>query len=225
MTVQLQSISPIIPDSICRKAANFPRSGTPTIDIGCTTGSQNQQTITNDVIPSQSKTTPKTPSQVMKHQSAYENTLIRVTTSIATRLCSRLCPCKCHAKSHTSSPTWLRKVMGQILLSYHSFLRTTPCDYPPCRRTPRKTEFTYYFPYWFAQKALILSSEPGLSGKDASISIAMPVIIPGTHPIWNAIKSGNIPFIQQLFRQGFSPFVMDWYGTSLMSVRISFIFR
>lgn len=180
MTVQLQSISPVLLKSI--------------------QSSQNDHA--DNVNHMEKASTSAKRSNILSLRSAADDALIQVTTSVTTHRCSRLCPCQCHARLHMNSPGWLRKVVGQMLLSYHTLLRTTACDYPPCRKTPRKTEFTYYFPHWLAQKAFIMSSEPGLSGRDASISIAMPIIIPGSHPIWNAVKSGNVQFIQQLFRQG-----------------------
>jgi hypothetical protein len=161
----------------------------------------------------------ETPFQLVKHTSTPESSLIRVTTSVTTRQCARFCPCQCHARSSVRSPPWLKASIGQLLLTYHSLLRTTPCNYPPCRQTPRKTEFTYYFPCWLAQKALIISSESDLSGRGASISIAMPITIGDDHPVWDAVRSGNIVFVQQLFRRGFSPYVITISGVSLVMVR------
>jgi hypothetical protein len=51
----------------------------------------------------------------------------------------------------------------------------------------------------------------------------MPVVITKKHPIWHAVENGNVPFIQQLFGQGFSPYVIDEDGQSLVLVRTDLI--
>ena len=178
-----------------------------------------QHTTTSDTNQIQAYASLKSPSQIVNQTSIAETSHVRVTTTVATQQCARLCPCQCHMRSHRRSPTWLTAAIGQLLFSYHDLLRTTPCNYPLCRKTPRKTEFTYYFPYWIAQKALMLSFNSDLSGRAASILMTMPVIIPGGHSIWYAVQNGNIPFIQQLFGQGLNPHIIDQHGNSLVMVR------
>jgi hypothetical protein len=157
--------------------------------------------------------------QTVRNAGHSDSSTVRVTTSVTTLRCPHLCPCQCHARSHMRSSPWFKAIIGQMLFSYHSLIRTTPCDYPPCRKTPRKTEFTYYFPHWLASRALIVSSTSGITGPGASISIAMPVVVPASDLIWRAVSRGNVPLIQQLFGQGHSPYVVDSYGISLVLVR------
>ena len=144
--------------------------------------------------------------------------VIQVTTSIKTQQCEKRCPCQCHAPSQYRSPAWLKTIIGQLLFSYHGTLRTTACNYPLCQQTPRKAHFTYYFPKWLAQRALLMSSVTELAGRGAFVSIAMPVIIPGSDRIWDAIETDNVAYIQGLFSHGYCPNMIDDEGDSLLGV-------
>ena len=81
-------------------------------------------------------------------------------------------------------------------------------------------DFTYYFPRWLGSRALVVSGiSQGLSGVGASWTIAMPIVIPGSDPIWHAAKNGNIAYLQHQFSQGrVTPFVINSDGVSLLLV-------
>ena len=162
------------------------------------------------------------PLEMVRRTSLSDTSIIRITTSVATQKCAKRCPCQCHTQTPMRSPTWLKTIIGQMLFSYHGLLRTTPRNFPPCRQTARKTEFTYYFPQWLAKRALIMSSVSDMAGRGASISIAMPIIIPGNDRIWSVIQYGNIARLQQFFCDGYSPYMVDEMGQSFAAVRKSF---
>ena len=152
------------------------------------------------------------------------NTLpVKITTSVTTLRCPHRCPCQCHKRSHIRTSPWFKAIIGQMLFSYHSLIRTTPCDYQPCRetpdKTPRKTEFVYYFPHWLAWRALIVSSTSKTLGPGPSVLIDFPIVLPYGNPIFSAVRRGNIPFLQQLFGRGYNPHIVDKFGMSLALVR------
>lgn len=152
-----------------------------------------------------------------------DTSAVRITTSVTTDQCSKLCKCQCHFRTQIRTPSWLKATLGNLLLSYHSLIRTTPCDYPPCRQSPRKTEFTYYFPQWFAQRALMISLIPALDKSGASLALTTPVIISDDSTILQAARYGNLPYLKQLFTQGYSPHVVSTtYGYSLVEIAVEF---
>ena len=63
-----------------------------------------------------------------------------------------------------------------------------------------------------------MSSVTELAGRGAFVSIAMPVIIPKTDRIWDAIEAGNVAFIQGLFSNGYCPNMINDEGESLLGV-------
>ena len=147
------------------------------------------------------------------------NSFIKITTSVLIQRCGTACPCQCHAISRIRSPQWLNRVLGQMLITYHSgFLRTMTCNFPPCRRSPRKTEFNYIFPLWLVHKALFMSYVPSLSGPQGSIAVSMPTMLPGLDKIWSATRLGNIPLLQRMFSAGYTPYVIEEGGQNLIHV-------
>ena len=223
MAVQLQSISTVVSTTSTGSLnePNEPTSG----DAGRGEHDVHDATTPADAVAHHGlKPSLETDLKSARHTACSDKSSVRVTTSVTTQRCPPRCPCQCHTRSHIRSSPWFKAIIGQMLFSYHSVIRTTPCDYQPCRenpqKTPQKTEFTYYFPHWLASRALIASSTSGITGPGASISIAMPVVLTGGDAIWEAVCNGNIPFLQQLFRQKYTPYVVDEYGTSLAAVRI-----
>lgn len=67
---------------------------------------------------------------------------LRITTSVNLRACPAFCRCRCHTTSRVQTPRFLRKVLGQLMLTYTGVLRTTACDYAPCRKSANKSRFT-----------------------------------------------------------------------------------
>ena len=163
------------------------------------------------------------------HTTCADTSPVKVTTSVTTLRCPHRCPCQCHKRSLIRTSPWFKAIIGQMLFSYHSLIRTTPCDYQPCRetsdRTPRKTEFIYYFPHWLAWRALIVSSTSKTLGPGPAILIDFPIILPRDDPIFDAVRCGNIPFVQQLFGQGYNPHVINEFGASLLLVRTTIPLR
>ena len=223
MAVQLQSISTVVSTTSTGvlNGPNEPTSG----DAGRGELDVHDATAPGDAVAHRGlEPSIETDLKRARYRAFSDNSSMRVTTSVTTQRCPPRCPCQCHTRSHIRSSPWFKAIIGQMLFSYHSVIRTTPCDYQPCRenpqKTPQKTEFTYYFPHWLTSRALIASCTSGITGPGASISIAMPVVLPDHEPIWEAVCNGNIPFLQQLFRQGYTPYVVDEDGGSLVKVRI-----
>lgn len=212
--VQIQSISSIPTGEVSTGQSN---QQTASYLAAETISSPNQST--DEAIESQlgPSIAPELPLTI--NRSPFDDRLLKVKTSITTQRCAQLCPCKCHTRSQIRSPIWLKTLIGQMLFSYHGTLRTTTCNYPPCRRTPGKTDFTYFFPGWLVQRAVMISSASELSGRGATISIAMPVVVSWHDPVWNAIHRENMGLLRHLFRSGHSPYMISPNGVSLLAVR------
>lgn len=59
-----------------------------------------------------------------------------------TQPCPKLCGCQCHVPVSSQTPRLLKNVVGQLFFSYTGLLRTTPCNYPPCRERVNKVQLT-----------------------------------------------------------------------------------
>lgn len=74
-----------------------------------------------------------------------QTSLVRVTGTIngdEGETCPRLCRCRCHTPSHFETPRLLKNLLGHLVLSCSGSLRAAPCDYPLCRKRPKKSQFT-----------------------------------------------------------------------------------
>ena len=149
-----------------------------------------------------------------------EEPRIRITASIVIQSCPKFCKCKCHTPSHVRTPQLLRNVLGQLLFSYTTLIRSKPCDYPRCRKSARKSHFTYYFPQWMASRALMISSIGShLTGLGTDWLVRMPVVVPETHPAWTAALLGDIDFLQKCFWDGIAtPRMITPSGSNLLHV-------
>lgn len=212
--MQIQSISTTVLRQATIGASDGSRPTASPANIGTAEQSDADSTI------SQTELQPalEQPLAVNRQDSINDHSVIQVTTSITTQRCARFCPCQCHKRSHVRSPEWLKAIVGQMFCSHNGLIRTTPCDYPPCRQSPRKTHFTYVFPLWLPRRVMVMSTVSDLSGGGAKISVAMPVVIDTHERIWEAVRSGNIALVQYWFANGYNPYVVDSHGRNLLSV-------
>ena len=151
---------------------------------------------------------------------------VRVTTTLANASCLPGCKCQCHHRTLIRTPHWLKSVLGTMLYSYTgtAIIRTTPCDYPPCRRGTQKSIFAYYFPSWALTRALMISSSwDALSGVGSSWVVRMPVIVPTSHPLWHAVTQGNIEYLQNRFSNGeANVYTVNEHGFSMLHYAVNY---
>lgn len=67
---------------------------------------------------------------------------VRIDATMSLQNCPRFCRCRCHLATHYQTPRILKGVLGQLFFSYTGLLRTTPCDYRPCRKSANKSRFS-----------------------------------------------------------------------------------
>lgn len=148
-----------------------------------------------------------------------QDDMVCITATLASLTCPRFCRCRCHSPRSLRSPSWMRNILGQMMLSYTPLIYATSCDYPPCRKRPQRSQFTYYFPGWVASRALVLRSVVNdLSGIGASWTVKMPIVVEES-TIFSAAGVGNIQHIQRQFSQRLiSPFIVNIFGQTLLHV-------
>lgn len=121
--------------------------------------------------------------------------------------CPPSCQCHCHVKYRTHTPTWLRPVLGQILLQYNTRLLAPrpPCDRLSCvSRDSSSIYFQFYLPRWLLPRAILASVtwDCGLAGPGASLHLRVPRVFEFDCGINMALIAGNITLIQQKFAIG-----------------------
>ena len=147
---------------------------------------------------------------------------IRVDATINLQRCPRLCRCKCHVSHYVRTPRWLSTVIGQLMFDYTSLIYAKPCDYPPCKKSPRKRQLTYLFPGWLATRALFMSYVvDSISGSGASWALKVPIVVPSNNPIWTAAVHGNIEFVRNRLTDGrATSYIVSENGWNLLHVSI-----
>ncbi|RMZ06183.1 hypothetical protein D0862_04716 [Hortaea werneckii] len=124
---------------------------------------------------------------------AIASSAVRITATMATERCPPICKCCCHERISFATPRYLQRFLGQLMLEYTSLLQPKACDYPPCRKRPGKSQFTYVFPTWFASRALMANGTSGcLTGIDASWTLRIPSILPESDLLWKYIADDNL---------------------------------
>ena len=146
---------------------------------------------------------------------------VRITATMATRKCPPICKCCCHERTSFATPRYLQRFLGQLMLDYTSLLQPKACNYPPCRKRPGKSQFTYVFPTWFASRTLIANGTDGcLTGIDASWTLRIPFIVPSSNPLWTYVADDNLSALRYLISCDMSTLnVVDESGLSPMFVR------
>ena len=76
------------------------------------------------------------------HRDQSTASCVRVATTMSVRACPKFCKCQCHVHTHFQTPRILRDIVGQLFFSYTGQLRTSNCNYPPCRQSNVKRRFT-----------------------------------------------------------------------------------
>lgn len=151
----------------------------------------------------------------------------RVDASISSHRCPQWCRCQCHAQTRGQTPRWLRSVFGQLMYSYSSLIYTRPCNYAPCQKQPRKSNFTYYFPTRLVSKALAVSTMVGdLAGLGATWSLRMQNVVHSHDRIWRMAETGSMEALRECFsRRHYSPYIRDEDGSTLLHVSKSIALR
>ncbi|RMY75469.1 hypothetical protein D0863_02568 [Hortaea werneckii] len=122
---------------------------------------------------------------------------VRITATMATNRCPPICKCCCHVRTSFATPRYLQRFLGQLMLDYTSLSQPKACNYPPCRKRPGKSQFTYVLPTWFASRALIVNgTSGGLTGIGASWTLRIPFILPGSDTLWKYIEDDNLPSLR-----------------------------
>lgn len=158
-----------------------------------------------------------------KHKQIPGSILLEVSTSIDEQPCPPFCKCQCHSRGQMRTPRVLRNMFGQLLLNYSALIRATPCNYPPCRKRPAKSQFMYYFPSWMVSRALQISeADHQLSSPWANWTYRVPIVVPSYEPLWAPVRTGNVGHLQKLFSSGEATLNMiDEDGWSLLHVSLS----
>ena len=148
-------------------------------------------------------------------------TTVRISTSMSPYLCWDTCNCVCHRRKTRRTPRFSDRVLGTLFLGYTGIPYITPqCDKESCtKRSSPVASVMYLFPSWLLARALILvlrlSSINGLE-----FSLRAPCIVSRTASIWDISMKGDIEGMRRLLSQQISsPFVMDYYGATPLSVR------
>lgn len=159
-------------------------------------------------------------------QMAKSRSRICITTSITRASCPRFCQCQCHNETTIATPQWLKGLVGSVLVTYTglSLIKSTSCDYLPCKNTSKQSSLMYYLPTWAPARALLFYAEhSSLSGIGVRWSLRIPIVLRDCHPIWKAAQIGNIDFIRQQFsKHTASPYVVDKNGWTLLHVSLNF---
>lgn len=89
------------------------------------------------------------------------------------------------------------------MFTYTALLQCKPCNYPPCRKRPHKSQFTYYFPIWMASRALIVSGlGRDLFGPGASWTVRVPSVFQSMeHDVAITARHGDLCALQKLLSQ------------------------
>ncbi|RMZ13503.1 hypothetical protein D0860_02484 [Hortaea werneckii] len=143
---------------------------------------------------------------------------VRITATVATDKCPPICKCCCHVRTSFATPRYLRRFLGQLMLDYTSLLQPKACNYPPCKKRPGKSHFTYVFPTWFASRSLIVNgTSGGLTGIGASWTLRIPFILPASDFLWRCIEDDDLSSLRYLISQNNSILnVIDENGYSPM---------
>lgn len=121
--------------------------------------------------------------------------------------CPSSCQCQCHIEYRLHTPTWLRPVLGQMLLQYNfSLLMRRPnCDRPGCvSRDSNSICFQFYMPRWLLPRAILasLTWDCGVAGPGASLYLRVPRVFEFDCGINMGLIAGNITVLQQKIATG-----------------------
>lgn len=121
--------------------------------------------------------------------------------------CPPSCQCQCHIKYRIHTPTWLRPVLGQLLLQHNISLmmRRPSCDRTGCvSRDSNLICFQFYLPQWLPPRAILasLTWDCGLAGPGASLYLRVPRVFEFDCGINVALIAGNVTVLQQKIATG-----------------------
>lgn len=116
--------------------------------------------------------------------------------------CPSSCQCQCHIEHRLYTPTWLRPVLGQMLLQYNFSLliRRPNCDRPGCvSRDSSSICFQFFLPRWLLPRAILasLTWDCGVAGPGASLYLRVPRVFEFDCGINMGLIAGNITVLQQ----------------------------
>jgi hypothetical protein len=80
--------------------------------------------------------------------------------------CHGYCSCICHSHMRARTPSFLKKIIGTLLLGYSGMpLLKSRCSNNDCRSyKSRSLELTYCFPQWFLERAVYLVAASTYTG-------------------------------------------------------------
>lgn len=139
------------------------------------------------------------------------------------RHCSVSCSCNCHySRTTRSTPHWMVSILGRFFLSYDCLPLLDPraCNVAGCLNAANLIELVWHLPYWAWAREICLTIQTGDAfGANARISLAVPRVIPYSHPIWT--PWGQQPdewMLDLLNADRISPIDHDESGKTLLCV-------
>jgi hypothetical protein len=93
---------------------------------------------------------------------------LEVKVSAGLKKCRENCACACHQHRRFRSPSFSDKFVGALLVGYMAALRVKgQCDRPTCEGLAETyVRMTYFFPSWFASRALQVAYRSSLAGPE-----------------------------------------------------------
>jgi len=151
------------------------------------------------------------------------NSLVCINATVHVK-CPTGCHCQCHVARRTaSSPSWLRPVLGSVLLVYQNLpvLGFRPCNEAQCQNAG-SLRLNYRFPSWFWNRAVVLTAAlADLSGIGATLHLRIPRVIYPDDNLWTLIIKNELPKIQMAFSQRlYAPLDVGQSGNSILHVSI-----
>ena len=132
--------------------------------------------------------------------------------------CQSQCRCRCHKdKIAGTRQEIISGIVGRLVLLYKfSSCNVICCAMSADTRHFSSAQVNYSFPRWFLQKALYLEMS---WNRYRPLLITIARIIPGDHPAWGAIRSGDLQSLQRLIMsESWLPINVDASGMSLLLV-------
>jgi ankyrin repeat protein len=132
--------------------------------------------------------------------------------------CNQWCSCVCHKRAHHRTPARLNRALGSLFVGYTSLpFLSPPCNEKRCRkRSSPSVRVNYYFPPWFAMRALVFMATQFNTGPEFLLRVTR--ICPPNAEIFFFAETGNVEGMKSLFQKGFaSPYDVE-YGTGVSAL-------
>ncbi len=140
---------------------------------------------------------------------------------VSPRRCGSTCNCQCHVRSHIRSPTWLRRIVGCLFVSYSGipYLPGQACNLRACNRGKLALRVSYMFPTALISKIFsITTAWTDLLG--IQMTLRAPTVINTSSGIWNIVEMDKPLNLRMAFDGGYAyPTDVDVTGETLLHVR------